>query len=576
MKHKICIAAITAAVLLGMGTLGAVPAAAMESTGIEDRNEQIANETVFPDPDAKYTVFSDETYEYRIYADFAVLTECLDREITAAVIPAEVKGVPVTGMMEEPFGFCRKLTSVTLPDSLQYFTYDDICCNTLVRLSTVSSGAVSVFTPAPSAPEPESPVPTVAEIIVSDTNPYYTALDGILYTKDLKTLVACPPACGIKELKLPEETESISDYAFCACLTLETAVIPDSIKHIHNGAFAACPVLKKVELPESITTISGDIFYYCTALSDVVFHGEVTKIGYGAFNECTALEQFKMPDTVEMIGYSAFGNAPCIQNDNGVHYVGNWVVGSDEDVRRADIKDGTVGISEMAFSIRRNVSYLNIPSSVQYLGLGLYGAANAETTSVIHFHGGYLKEKNLVSAKNATDIYIYGKDCEIYDSEKTLPAQYKYSERVLVEDADDDSPIDKAKDLRDIVNKYFEDLENMEKEAEYAPYASENGYYTTIEHTGDIVIHGYQDSTAQKYAEKYGRKFEVIEETQIAGDVDGNGKCSIADVVLLQKYLIGEKDAALPDWKAADLTNDGMLNAADLTMMKRLLLNGSI
>lgn len=57
----------------------------------------------------------------------------------------------------------------------------------------------------------------------------------------------------------------------------------------------------------------------------------------------------------------------------------------------------------------------------------------------------------------------------------------------------------------------------------------------------------------------------------VKGDVNKDGTCTIADVVLIQRYLLAV-DFTLPDWKAADLDGNGRLNAIDLTLAKRILL----
>ncbi len=87
-----------------------------------------------------------------------------------------------------------------------------------------------------------------------------------------------------------------------------------------------------------------------------------------------------------------------------------------------------------------------------------------------------------------------------------------------------------------------------------------------------MIIHGYAGSTAQAYAEKYDRQFEVIEDNVIKGDANADGKFDVSDVVAVQKWLLSVPDAALPDWKAADLCQDGVLNALDLSLLKRRLL----
>lgn len=59
-----------------------------------------------------------------------------------------------------------------------------------------------------------------------------------------------------------------------------------------------------------------------------------------------------------------------------------------------------------------------------------------------------------------------------------------------------------------------------------------------------------------------------------SGDVDGDGEFNVADVVLLQKWLLAVPDAYLPCWQAADLCKDGRLDVFDLCLMKRKLING--
>ena len=57
--------------------------------------------------------------------------------------------------------------------------------------------------------------------------------------------------------------------------------------------------------------------------------------------------------------------------------------------------------------------------------------------------------------------------------------------------------------------------------------------------------------------------------SRLAGDVNGDGPFSIADVVTLQKWLHGGD--LLPDWQAGDLNGDGRIDSVDLCMMKRML-----
>ena len=59
------------------------------------------------------------------------------------------------------------------------------------------------------------------------------------------------------------------------------------------------------------------------------------------------------------------------------------------------------------------------------------------------------------------------------------------------------------------------------------------------------------------------------------GDVNADGDISIADAVLLTKYL-ARTETKLPDWRAADLNEDSTLDASDLSLLKQRLMTGSI
>lgn len=62
----------------------------------------------------------------------------------------------------------------------------------------------------------------------------------------------------------------------------------------------------------------------------------------------------------------------------------------------------------------------------------------------------------------------------------------------------------------------------------------------------------------------------------IKGDANRDGTFSIADVVLLQKYLLGAAKDNFPDPEGADLCKDGRLDVFDMCLMKKLLVGDSL
>ena len=64
------------------------------------------------------------------------------------------------------------------------------------------------------------------------------------------------------------------------------------------------------------------------------------------------------------------------------------------------------------------------------------------------------------------------------------------------------------------------------------------------------------------------------EKKLVRGDVNSDGVLSTADLVLMQKWLLGVHDAKLTDWEAGDLCADGRLDTFDLTAMRKEILKG--
>ena len=63
----------------------------------------------------------------------------------------------------------------------------------------------------------------------------------------------------------------------------------------------------------------------------------------------------------------------------------------------------------------------------------------------------------------------------------------------------------------------------------------------------------------------------VFVSSGIMGDVNADGRFSIADVVMMQKWLL-QSQTILVDWDAGDFDSNGRINAIDLVLMKRALM----
>ena len=121
---------------------------------------------------------------------------------------------------------------------------------------------------------------SMTEINVSPDSKNFKSVDGVLYTKDGKKLVACP--AGKTEIKFADGVTEIQQGAFQGCNQITSVTIPNTITKLPKDAFALCTKLNKATLPETLTEIGQWAFQY-TALTDITIPESVTVIDKQAF-----------------------------------------------------------------------------------------------------------------------------------------------------------------------------------------------------------------------------------------------------------------------------------------------------
>ena len=91
-------------------------------------------------------------------------------------------------------------------------------------------------------------------IFVDFDNQKFLSVNGVLYTKDHKKIVAYPNAKG-KDYKIIDGTEYIENFAFKSCIDLENLRLPQSVRVIGDNVFYGCDKLKKVYIPDGLEKI---------------------------------------------------------------------------------------------------------------------------------------------------------------------------------------------------------------------------------------------------------------------------------------------------------------------------------
>ncbi|WP_297958470.1 leucine-rich repeat protein [uncultured Ruminococcus sp.] len=448
------ISALTALTLIGGTAYPAfpVPAAIAAETPVIPSDRDFSLEDI--DPDLPVIRLEDDQFFYGLYDGFAILNGVKEgtRTMEELTIPETIRDLPVIALFDTPLADCKSLKKLTLSKNIRFLTRDDYYCDNL------------------------------EEVIIPEDNPYYTVSDNMIFSKDMRTLVGAVSAEALTELNIPEETEIIGDYAFASCCALTEADIPDHVTEVGAGAFAGCQRLQKVTLSKDMKFIMAHTFYGCERLAEVDFHSTgsnmppaLWEIGAGAFENCVNLQNFYIPGFVSSVRMNAFKNAGCVQVIDGIHYVGNWAVGTDPDIQRGDIIEGTTGTCEALFSDNKELKVITVPKTVSCMGRLLVATIDNHVERV-DFYGSIIGYNALAACKHLKMVCIYDRQCRIADSARTIPQYWT-----------EDIPEDEL---------YISGIDGEPTE--------ESEKFNT-------VIYGSDNSTALRYAAAYNREFSLTD-----------------------------------------------------------------
>ena len=195
------------------------------------------------------------------------------------------------------FQGCSALTTVTIPDSVTTIggsAFQD--CSGLTTVN-IGSGVTNIGNFAFMG------CFDLTAIDVDTDNSAYVSIDGILYNKDVTTLVRCPPG-KTGSLTIPNSVTTIGYCAFYGCTSLTSVTIPNSVTTIDDYAFMGCIALNSVTIGNNVTSIGSSSFYGCTGLTSVNMPDSVTSIGSSAFCDCSALTCMVFEGNAPAVGSS--------------------------------------------------------------------------------------------------------------------------------------------------------------------------------------------------------------------------------------------------------------------------------
>lgn len=180
---------------------------------------------------------------------------------------------------------------------------------------------------------------------VSEKNTSFSAVDGVLFSKDQKKLYAYPPSKGVAAYTVPDATATYAWGAFCNCaglVSLHLNHVSDmesdenlmwecnDLQEINvakeNTAFVSIdgvlyskqmdrlvvyPMGKKAAsyaIPAGVISIRQFAFYYNTHLSSVTMPASVASMGRFIFGGCTQMKELHLKSAVPPALQNGLGN----------------------------------------------------------------------------------------------------------------------------------------------------------------------------------------------------------------------------------------------------------------------------
>ena len=215
--------------------------------------------------------------------------------LTAVVIPDSV-----TEIGEKAFQCCWQLKTMDLPGSIRTigaYAFDGCDSLEILNIPTdtehIGNGAF------------RGCKKLISIAAAADSN-YYCSVDGVLFDKARKTLVAYPNGKTESKYVIPEGTEIIRGDAFGNCSKLKTVIMPEGVAEIGASAFMNCSQLAAVSLPDGLQAIDDEAFANCRYLRDINVPASTARIGSRAFSGCGSLRSLALSDRVTEIGDDAF------------------------------------------------------------------------------------------------------------------------------------------------------------------------------------------------------------------------------------------------------------------------------
>jgi uncharacterized repeat protein (TIGR02543 family) len=332
------------------------------------------------------------------------------------MIPSRIDGHSVIRINGNAF-FGSSITNVTIPDSITTISSSAFCsCPSLISVnipSSVNDIGKRVF----------SECTKLTSINVASLNQNYSSVDGVLFDKSQKTLIAYPHGKTTTSYTILNSVTSISDSAFESTASLNNLIIPNGVTTIGDYAFRYCSSLKNIEIPSNVKSIGLGVFVGCSSLVDI--NVALSNASYSSINgvlfdknqktlviypcDKTATS-YMIPNSVTSIKEGFYGceKLVSIMIPNSVTKIGDCAFYGCTSLTSIDIPNGVTSIGTYMFKNCTALTSVTIPESVTSIGYESFGDCHALVSATIPHGVTYIENAAFWKCYALTSVTIPG------------------------------------------------------------------------------------------------------------------------------------------------------------------------
>ncbi|MBQ9428132.1 MAG: leucine-rich repeat domain-containing protein [Clostridia bacterium] len=257
------------------------------------------------------------------------------------------------------------------------------------------------------------------------------------------TITGCNPS-ATGALTIPAEIDgypvtSIGNYAFSESVVINSIEIPSSVTSIGRGAFSYNFYLNSIVVDAANQNYSSDtqgilynkektilIFSGCGAIGNIEIPSSVTSIGDGAFAWCGNLKSIMIPSSVTSIGSGAFADCDRLMSvtfaeGSQCTSIGNGAFWGCSELTSITIPSSVMSIEESVFGECSSLTSFAIPTSVTSIGDSAFEYCSGLTSITIPSSVTNIGKRVFRECSNLTSITIWNANCSINNSGDTIP-----------------------------------------------------------------------------------------------------------------------------------------------------------